>query len=381
MKKAIVFLEQQSWLGGAQRVLEATLDAIAGEYDCVVAFPGPGPFRSALEARNIETIDLRIGDYRPGEKSWPEAAAFLWRSLYCGLKLAMVVRRRRIALIYINGPRCLPAGILAARLTRRPAVFHLHLILNRRLESALVARLSRRVSEIVACSGAAADSLSDRDRRLSPKIRVLHNPLPPSGIRRAVPSHRIASRFTVGIVGRVTETKGHHLLLRALGTLPSQLRDKVRILVVGSGAPGCEADRRYTADLRAEAVRQGLEEQIVWAGYQSDPGPYYASMDVLAHPALVEAMCLVILEALQQGVPVIAARTGGIPEVVKDGSNGLLVPPDDADALGEALRLFLENGVVRGRLQAGARAGLDSRFWPETYSAGARETIMELCGG
>ena len=88
MRRAIVFLEQQSWLGGAQRVLEATIDTVQGDYDCIAAFPDSGSFRSALEQRNLETLDFPIGNYQPGRKSLVEMAAFAWRSLCCGLRLA-----------------------------------------------------------------------------------------------------------------------------------------------------------------------------------------------------------------------------------------------------------------------------------------------------
>jgi glycosyltransferase involved in cell wall biosynthesis len=371
MKKAILFLDQQGWLGGAQRVLEATLDSLEESYEVIAAFPEQGPFRSALEQRNIETLDFPIGVYRAGQKSVVEMAAFAVRSVYCGFKLAVLLRRRRFALVYINGPRCLPAGVLAAWLTRTPSIFHLHLILQRRLEVALVAWLSRHVSRIFACSHAAAASLLHQDCRLGAKTQVVYNPL-----RRCPGEARYKTdRWTIGMVGRITETKGHHLLLHAVGRLPPELRCKVQVLIVGSSAPRCPSDVQYAERLRLEAVRLGIHDQILWAGYQAEMGAYYASMDVLVHPALAEAMCIVILEALDRGIPIIAARTGGIPEVVQDGLNGLLIPVADENALAAALELFFENSDVRERLRTGAGRRLDDRFSIETFSSKIRAAI------
>jgi glycosyltransferase involved in cell wall biosynthesis len=386
MKPTIVFLEQQSWLGGAQRVLESTLESVAETCDCIVAFPDEGPFRSALDQRNVETMDLPIGAYSSGSKSVLEMIAFAWRSLFCGLRLAGVIRRRRIALVYINGPRLLPAGVLAAWLTGRPAIFHLHLVLQRRLDQMLVTYLARRVSRILACSQAAAASLVGRDRELSAKTEVLYNP-----IRRSVEGRDASERnvhaqsnpdyFTVGMVGRITERKGQHLLLQAVGKLNPGLREKVRILIVGSEAPGCKSDFRYGEMLRAEAASHRLNGQIVWAGHQSDPGVYYVSMDVMVHTAHLhtEAMSLVILEALGQGIPVIAFRSGGTPEVVQDGYNGLLVSLEDTDGVTRSLELFLTSREVRERLQSGAACGLDPRFSMETFSSTIRNVIGQLC--
>ena len=382
MRQTIIFLEQQSWLGGAQRVLESTLDSVADEFDRIVAFPDRGPFRSALEKKNVVTIDLPIGNYAPGAKSILEMVAFAWRSLLCAVRLATVIRRKRVALVYINGPRLLPAGVLAAWLTGRPTIFHLHLVLERRLEIMLVTRLARRVSRILACSHAAAASLLAGAPWLSAKTRVVYNPLrllrrPHEAVGHVAMLHR--DQFTVGVVGRITENKGQHLLLQAVSRLPADLREKVRLLIVGSEAPGCEPDRLYAERLRAEAVRYGLEGRIVWAGHQPDPGSSYASMDVLVHPALSEAMGLVILEALAWGIPVIASRTGGTPEVVRDGINGLLVSLENESELSMALALFLSSREVRERLKAGASQGLDSRFSMETFSSGIRAAIRRLC--
>jgi len=380
MRRTLVFLDQQGWLGGAQRVLEATLESLAPEYDCMVAFPDQGPFRSSLIAKGVETVDLPIGSYEPGRKSLLEMASFACRSFYCGLKLSLLIRKRDIALVYINGPRCLAAGTLAAWLTGRPAVFHLHLILARKPEIILARALSGRLSKVLACSGAAAASLVGHNLRLAEKTEILYNPLR-KHCESLSPAEKSVAKdyFTVGIVGRITECKGQHLLLEAVASMSPELRHKVRILVVGSEGPGCESDAQYACRLRGEAESLRLDRQINWAGYQSDPGPCYDLMDVLVQPALAEAMCLAILEALDRGIPVIAARTGGIPEVVRNGFNGLLVSLEDKTALCRALTHFMRDQELRERLQAGARHRLDPRFSMKSFESRIRSTIGELC--
>jgi glycosyltransferase involved in cell wall biosynthesis len=170
-------------------------------------------------------------------------------------------------------------------------------------------------------------------------------------------------------------------MVHAVGRLPVQVRNRVRVIVVGAPVPDCAGDINYAADLRAEAARYSLEETIAWVGYQSDPAPFYALMDVLLHPALSEALCLAILEALEAGVPVIAARTGGNPEIITEGRNGLLTPPEDLEALTAAIGRFVEDAALRSRLEAGARLGLDGRFSPGGFQSSVRSLVGELCGG
>jgi glycosyltransferase involved in cell wall biosynthesis len=180
-------------------------------------------------------------------------------------------------------------------------------------------------------------------------------------------------------VGRITECKGHHLLLRALAALPAEMRAAVRLLVVGAEAPGCEADIAYARKLRADARAYEIDGQILWVGHQADLQPFYAAMDVLVHPALLEGMCIAILEALDCGIPVIAFNTGGIPEVVRDGHNGMLVPSIDEHALCRTLKLFLENRELRETLRAGARCGLDPRFSMDAFTAAVRAVVEDVC--
>jgi glycosyltransferase involved in cell wall biosynthesis len=183
----------------------------------------------------------------------------------------------------------------------------------------------------------------------------------------------------VGMVGRVTRTKGQHLLLHALGTLPQRIKERIGLVFVGGPEPGSPADASYRDELCRLTRAFELEDQVHWAGFQEDPVPWYRSLDVLAHPSPAEPMGLVLLEALQQGVPVLAARGGGIPEIVEEGVNSFLVAPDDEGALGQALTLLLEDSKLRGQLKAGARAGPGERFSQETFGRNISGVILEVC--
>jgi len=389
MKRSILFLEQQSWLSGGQRMLETVLNTVVEEYDPVVAFPGDGPFRRALDERNIQTLTVPLGFYQTGPKSRSEMLEFAGRSLLCALKLATVIRRREIELVYINGPRCLAAGVLAARLTGRPSLFHLHLTLTRQPEIFLAQRVARYASAIVACSQAAAASIAGADPHLAGKTQVLYNPMArcPGEVFGSLEPEQIqsASRvFTLGVVGRITKPKGQRVFLNALGRLGPQLKNRIRVIFIGAPSPDDRADLTYKQRLEECVTQFNLQTKVEWAGYQKSVGPFYRAMDVIIHPSLLqsgEAMPLAVLEALQHGVPVIASWTGGIPEVVRHGANGLLVPPGDEVALARALERFLQDASLRARLRMGAQSNLDDRFSPENFNSKVHEQIWKLCSG
>ena len=386
MKKKILFLEQQSWLSGAQRVLESVLEATGEDYRPIVAFPGDGPFRTKLADQNIQTLTYPLGFYQTGRKTRSEMLGFAGRSLFCALKLMTLIRRQDVGLVYINGPRCLPAGVLAARLTGRPALFHLHLTLVRKPEIMLVANLGHFVSTIVSCSRAAAAGIIRSNRSLTGKVHIIYNPVTDCSSAVAEPVELLRTRdssiLTLGVVGRITKPKGQRILLNALGRLGPKNKARVRVIFVGAPSPDNSADLAYDQRLKECVMQFGLKTRVEWVGYQMDVGPFYRAMDVLVQPSLSnsgESMPMVVLEALQHGVPVIASLTGGIPEVIHHGSNGLLVPPGDEVGLARALERFLQDAPLRAHLRAGALSSFDHRFSPENFKSRIRELIWKLC--
>jgi glycosyltransferase involved in cell wall biosynthesis len=387
MKRKILFLEQQSWLSGAQRVLESVLDATAEQYEPIVVFPDEGPFSRKLADRNIQTLTYPLGFYQTGQKSRSEMLKFAGRTLLSASKLMTVIRRQDVGLVYINGPRCMPAGVLAARLTGRPALFHLHLTLVRKPEILLVASLGRYVSTLVSCSRAAASGIIRSNRSLAGKTHVLYNPIvectdaTPGPAKLDSPAGD-TSILNIGVVGRITKPKGQRVLLQALGRLNAKNKSMVRVIFVGAPSPDNSQDLTYDHYLKECVTQFGLQTKIEWVGYQAAVGPFYRGMDVLVHPSLSnsgESMPLAVLEALQHGVPVIASWTGGIPEVIRHGSNGLLVPPGDEVALARTLERFLQDPPLRARLRAGAQSSFDDRFSPENFKSRIHELIWKLC--
>lgn len=382
-RQAILFLEQQSWRLGAERVLEEVLHAIEPEFIPLVGFPGDGPFPQDLRRRKIETLLFPLGRYRSGPKSLAEMIAFGPRSLYCAVRLSRTIRERNVRLVYINSPRCLLAGVLAARLTGRPSLFHLHMTITRRADLWFAARAAKYATKIVACSQTSATALYKADPSLSTVTQIIYNPVrkPATASLTAGDTNALASssRPIVGQVGRITPQKGQHVLLKAAARLTNRGID-IHIVFVGAPEENNAEDASYMRLLKSSAHDLGLEGKVQWAGYQQDPNPFYAIFDAVVIPSTVsEGLPMVALEALQWGLPVIGSRLGGIPEIVRDQINGFLTPPGDEGALADALARFVSSTEVRARLQAGARASIDERFSIEAFRQLIRVAISELC--
>lgn len=160
-------------------------------------------------------------------------------------------------------------------------------------------------------------------------------------------------------VASLTRRKGHDVLIESLAAL-ADLPWKARF--VGSG----DFDPPWADSLRTRVRDLGLSERICFAGTVENIKAEYQRADLFALPSRFEGYGMAFAEAIAAGVPVVAARTGAVPDVVPEQA-GLLVPVDDTIALTEALRQFLSDAALRHRLQDGARK-TDSNLhrWPDT---------------
>jgi glycosyltransferase involved in cell wall biosynthesis len=159
----------------------------------------------------------------------------------------------------------------------------------------------------------------------------------------SVPEH---SRV-VGVVAQLIPRKGHDLLLNALPSLLPTFPD-LHVIFFGKGP--------REAELRAAIARLGLEGRVVLAGFRTDLPSILPCLTLVVHPALMEGLGVSLLQAATAAVPIVASRAGGIPEAVRDGVNGLLVPPGDAGALAAAMgRLLGDPCLARAMGEAGRK--------------------------
>jgi D-inositol-3-phosphate glycosyltransferase len=158
-------------------------------------------------------------------------------------------------------------------------------------------------------------------------------------------------------VGRLDPIKGLDLLLESVALL----RSPARLLLVG-GAP--EGDPEVER-LRARAVELGIAGRVRFPGSvpQEELPSYYRAADALVVTSRYESFGLVAVEALACGTPVVAAQVGGLPSIVRDGANGLLVRWRAPQAFAERLDMLLEDGALRARLAANARRSVERFDW------------------
>lgn len=152
--------------------------------------------------------------------------------------------------------------------------------------------------------------------------------------------------LVVGYLGRLSEEKGVKYLIEAIAKL-REAACPVTLLIIGDGP------ERQTLEQKVRA--SGLESKVIFAGFKTDIENWIPTFDIFTLPSLTEGTPMALLEAMAFGVPVIATSVGGVPSVVTDGVNGLLVPPGNAQALSEKIQLLKDTPELKSKLvRAGA---------------------------
>jgi sugar transferase (PEP-CTERM/EpsH1 system associated) len=157
----------------------------------------------------------------------------------------------------------------------------------------------------------------------------------------------------IGTVGRLSEIKRQDVLICAFARVRDTFPD-AHLVIVGDGP--------LLQDLRALADGIGIGEVVHFVGYQPHSAPYLRAMDVFALTSRSEGMPQAVLEACVMGLPVVASRVGGLPEVINDGVTGILCEPEDDQGIAIALCDLLANPRKRRELGAAAKARVETTF-------------------
>ncbi|HQZ16742.1 MAG TPA: glycosyltransferase family 4 protein [Vicinamibacteria bacterium] len=166
-----------------------------------------------------------------------------------------------------------------------------------------------------------------------------------------------ADRVLITYTGRLIEGKGLETLFGAMRRL--EALDTWHLVLVGSGSGQVIS---IEEKLRKEADAGALRGRVTFTGRVENVAAYLQASDIFAFPTLDEALGMSAVEAQACGLPAVASRTGGVPDIVEDGVTGILVPPGEASALADALRSLLSDPERRSKFAKAARARAMERF-------------------
>lgn len=300
-------------------------------------------------------------------------------------RLLALIRTSQPDLIHLHSRRGADLwGGIAGRLGRLPVVLtrrvdnperHWLVPLKYRLYDRVIA-ISQGISEVLLDCGVPQERLRVVRSAIAPP--VFENTAAPAHLHPARPEGTNGLRtrlglaeddLVIGMIAQLIPRKGHRVLFAAL---PELIRAFPRLQVL------CFGQGPLFASLAQEIADRGLERHVRLMGFHPELPELLPAFDLLVHPALMEGLGIALLEAAAAGLPIVASRVGGIPEAVRHGLNGLLVPPGDPQALAAAIAELLQDPERRRALGQAGQDLVAREFSVEAMVEGNLAVYREL---
>ena len=222
-------------------------------------------------------------------------------------------------------------------------------------------------SELESKRGVARDRIIVQHNSSRPAPRVSDQEV--AALRRAL-SIGEDERIVLA-VGRLSREKAHADLLKAFRLMrDAHLELNLRLVIAGEGPE--------RANLERLAESLGIKKQVIFAGQVNNVQTFYAAADILVNPSHSEGSPYVLLEAMAAGVPIVATAVGGVPEILTNNENALLVNPNDYEELASTLVRLLKDSDLADRLRAASTTRLTTQFSPKAYAQSMIVAYWEL---
>jgi L-malate glycosyltransferase len=344
-----IFLMVESFnMGGSEhQMVELARRINSSRYQVTVGcIRAEGPLLGALQAAAIPVVEFRsTGMLKP-------------KGIYQLFRLALFLRKNRFHVVQTYDLYSTLIGVPASRLARTPVVISSRRDLaswwwytprNRRI----LRHIQNLSSFVVGNSVAVRDFLVKEDGFDPAKIRVILNGIDADSYVRGrenrgalFPSFNEEDKLIAVVANMNVPTKGHQDLVEAAKKVCA-LFPRVRFILIGDGCERSNIERKIS-DL-------GLQECFCFLGRRSDVPELLSCCDLSVLPSWAEGLPNAVIESLAAGLPVVATRVGGIPEIIEDGESGLLVPPHNPNCLAEAILRILNDPEFARLLGRAAR--------------------------
>ncbi|GAA1851128.1 glycosyltransferase family 4 protein [Myceligenerans crystallogenes] len=352
--------------GSDLQLVETVTGLVEAGATVVTALPHDGPLAAGLRAAGsrVEIVGmpvLRKAHLRPGG-----IARLAWLSLRTAGPILRLIRRHRPRALLVNTVT-IPSWLALSRLAGIAPVCHVH---EAEADAALPVRIALNAPlllarDVVVNSATARDVVVGAVPALRRRTRVVYNGVPgPATVTpgRSPDDDAAPGSSLVVLVGRLSPRKGTDVALEAIGRLRRDGHD-VRLALCGSVFAGYEW---FEEQLRARAARADLAGAVEFAGY-ADVWEWFGRADVVVVPSRVEPFGNVAVQALLAERPLVASRTQGLAEIVRDGETGLSVTPGDPAALADGIATLLGDPRLAAALAAAGRKDAEARFGAGRY--------------
>ena len=381
--KNILFVSHSSELNGAELWLVESLKRLdKHKYAPFLIVPRPGPLEKTAKDLGLKTRVVPM-KWSLTEKSkiWRQPFAWLW-NIHSVRRLANVIREKKIGLVFTNSA-AMSGGAKAAKRMGVPHVWAIHEVLRGKNpflyymfgSKPLVNFILKHSAKVIVNSEICRAAFPDSD-----KLALIYNGVE---IKSGDENRQNAIRkelgiregdLVAGVVGKIYEGKGQREAILAVAALSRQYPD-LKLLVVGE-----VRDDTYYRGLQDVAKANGLGGRVLFVGYHPDLVNILKIMNVLIAASVVESFGRAALEGMAAGVPVLAVRAGGLPEIVEHGRNGFLVDSRDPQEIARAMNFIFQSPAKAKEAVEGGFKAVREKFSLDQQVRGIERVIDQTLG-
>lgn len=374
--KKILFLHSSSELYGSDRsLLNLIKNLDKNIFSVVVILPEEGPLVNELKKiKGVEIAIYEIATLRRKYLTIKGVLQYLIKIIRSLLFLLKIIKRKDIDIVYTNTSVIFPGGI-AAKILNKKSVWHIREIIDSKLERIVVSRIVNFFSDIIiANSKATGQSITNSNK----KLRIIYNAIEDQGnlLETSVSNNdNNRTNIVIGMAGRINRWKGQKFFVDMAEKVLS-VKANVNFVIAGDVYKGEEFLKE---DLVNYILEKGLNKKIKLLGQVKEMDTFYSSIDVFILPSIKpEPFGLVVLEAMERGIPVIATNHGGPVEIIEDKKDGFLVDFQDSWEMSKIVIQLIENPLFRNVIGSKGKEKRHQVFNMNNYVKGISNILTNL---
>jgi len=288
------------------------------------------------------------------------------------IKLISLIKRGKYNIVHVHlFPANLFVSLASFFLPKNiKFIFNEHSVYNRRRSFKIFKILDTfiysRYCKIICVSKQVQVALTEWLPNLQRKSVVISNavPVPDLSNRSSV------KKYDVLFLGRLTKAKGVDILLKAIKIIKEKYQKEIKAVIVGKGY--------LEEELKGLVMELEIKKEVEFLGVRKDIEKLMKSTKLFVLPSRWEGLPLTILEAMSSGAGIIATKVGGIPEVIQSGKEGILISPEDPEALARVITELLKDRELREKLGINAYKKVKEKYSIEVYSKNMLEFYKSL---
>ncbi len=351
---------ERTWRGGEQQTFYLVEGLARRGHHVTLACRAGSPLHDRARSLAVEVLPMRVhGEIDPVTM----------------FRLASAIRKRSIDIVHMHTSHAHTLGCAGAALARRSKC-----VVSRRVDFSIRRSFASRwkyrwkVDRYIAISNAIKEVMV-KDGIDDGRVSVVHSGIDPDRFEGVEPADLrgelglVPDTPLIGNVAHMADHKGQCYLIDAMPSILGEL-PAAHLVIAGTG--------ELHDELVAQVARLGIERSVSFLGFRGDVPALVSALDVFVMSSHMEGLCTSILDAMACGAPVVGTTAGGIPEIIADGENGMLVPARDPEKLARVVIRVLTDRGLASRLVHAGRSTVAQRFTVDAMVEGNLAVYREL---